>query len=449
MIKRFLFFIILLYLGFDCLAQSRQDSISGFSAVSGKYRVLAVHDYSFKELVNQGIMTADRQLDILNIPVREARIPIRWHIKSHNFRLGRRKRKKAIFRAVSFAYPSVSPQGDSVMLSGLVTFPVLDGNKLQSMLIYHRLVAPSNSIAPSNGIPLEAIISGDNTVCVFPDYYGCGTTEGKPLPFVALNYHARCATECALYALDVIRDFGIATDSSFYTWITGYSQGGGYALATHKYIEQSLPDSLARRINLKWSLCAGGIFNPGMLYENAILTNELGTTPTAFLQSLRGLFYTHHDVLDTLTIAHFLSDSALAFGLDSILNTHDDGMWDLAERLGSRGENHDPAYYYNPAARDTSSALYKQLMNAFALDKCDSGWHPVAPVVLWHSENDKLIPFHLAQKTFYNLSDSDSNCFLNTPKMNRNHLFSAFLYFSTILKKNETTLYKRNVLRRD
>lgn len=435
--------ILLLFLSCYTHAQSPHDTVQRVGDMP--YSVLAVRDYSFNEILNEGVETLARQLDVLNIPIRPSRIIIKKHIRQHAFSMNWWKRHRATFRAISFTYPSVSPQGDSIMLSGLVTIPVLRGNRPQRMLVYHRLTCTSNKIAPSNSLPIETVLSADNTICVFPDYYGCGITEGNPLPFVALNYHARCATDCVLAALNIVQDNAIVLDTGFYTWNTGFSQGAGYALAMHKYIENTLPDSLSRRINLRWTLCYGGIYSPLKLYEAAISSGDMGSTPSVFLQSLRGLFVSHRGCLDGLSIRDFLSDKALESRMDSILLTEDDGLWDLADRLDGRDESQDPADYFNAEARDTSSTLYKKVAAAFSLDECGTGWHPQSKVVLCHSRDDNAIPFWLTEQTQKQLGGTSGNVILDTPSYNRSHFYTGYLYYYSLLLYREDVLYKRHL----
>ena len=436
--------LVLILLSFVCAhsqPQLMRDAVlydDNFSC-----RVLDVREYSFDNLVNEGIETYARQLKVLNIPVRQFRHIIKWYVNRNHFAIGKEQRCKTAFRAISFIYPSVTPQGDSVMLSGLVTLPIVKNSSPRRMLVYHRILAAYNSIAPSNSLPLESVITADNTICVFPDYYGCGVTEEFPLSFIALNYHARCATECVLAALDIVEGNGVTFSPGFYTWITGYSQAAGYALATHRYIEESLPDSLRQRINIRWSLCGDGVYMPARLYEAAVLADDLGNTPSIYLQSLRGLFNSYPERLHGLAISDFMSNKAVESGIDSILYTYDNGLWDLADRLAWRDKSHRPAYYFSPSVVDTSTLQYKTLLSVLSLDDCVSGWHPQACVALVHSRKDRTIPFHLAEQVQGRLSDANGCCFLRTPKLNGSHLLSGFFYLSNLLRFNENELYER------
>jgi hypothetical protein len=441
--KKALLFVLLLSVCFSL--ESRTITNNYADSVSTTYRILDIHDYTFKQLLNEGINTAARQLDVLHVPVRQFGFVIKWHIKTHRFVLnkGKNKVKKTTFRAIAFAYPSVSPKGDTIMLSGLVTIPIINDNKPANMLVYHRIVAPSYQIAPSNSLPIEAVLTADNTICVFPDYYGCGITEGEPFAYTALNYHARCATDCVLTALTIIKDAGIELDDEFYTWNMGYSQGGGYALAMHKYIETELPDSLASQINLKWSLCGDGVYTPIELYKNALATNHMGSTPAVYLEGLRSIFYSHPECLDTLQMSDFFSEEALNTKLDSLLLVHDDSLWDMVDRLDELVENKDPRYYFAPTVLDTCSAIFEAMAEAFDLDDCAKGWHPSSTVVLYHSKRDKCIPYKHMSVVYPMLSENDGDCCLYTPVFNGSHVQTSVLFYAKFLRLREDKLFKK------
>ena len=422
-----------IFISITCSAYCQPNSSSCYS----NYCVTGVHDYSFDELIDEGINTTARQLEILNIPVRQLRFIIKWHIKMHNFALNKKEREKAVFRAISFTYPSVSPEGEKVLLSGLVTLPILPDSKPLRMYIYNRPICASYKIYPSNCLPIVALLTADNTICVCPDYYGFGATEGKPVPYVAFNYLGQCAAECALAALDIIRDNGIALEQGFYTWSSGYSQGAGSTLAMHKYIENALPDSLQQRINLRWSLCGGGIYSPAKLYESLVISGDMGNMPSIFFQSLSGLFSAHYEQLDNFSMRDIFLKKTLI--IDSLLSISD-GLWDLNDKLGKIVKSHNPADYFNSFALDTAATLYKALQSAFLSDGCDLGWRPRSPVLLIHSKNDKIIPFQLTQETYNQLSEK-GNCSLVCPKISNSHYYTGFLYYAKLLRFREDEIF--------
>lgn len=448
-LKRYYLPLLLLWPNFVCL-QSQSLSNEFVYSQSGTYYIIDVKDYSFNQLLIEGVNTLERQLGVLNIPVRHFKLAIYGHIRSHDFTLnkGESRLKNTTFRAIAFSYPSATLKGDTIMLSGLVTMPIADNNNPKSMLVYHRIMATSYSIAPSNSLPLEAVLTADNTICVFPDYDGCGITERNPFAYTAFNYHARCATDCILAAFEIINDAGIKLDKDFYTWNVGYSQGGGYALAMHKYIETTLPANLASRINLKWSLCGDGVYTPIELYKHALMTRNMGSTPAVYLKGLQSIFYSHEECLSDLKMSDFFSDNALEKKLDSLLLASDDSLWEIVNKLDELVKDIDPYYYFSPMALDTCSNLFKAMATAFNMDDCALGWHPIAPVVLYHSTKDSCIPYQHASKVYSVLSENNGNCFFYTPIINGSHVQTSVLFFSNLLKLCEDNLFKKYTKRK-
>ena len=212
---------------FLCQVVTAQQSPAVDNGYGAGYEIKGVNDYSFNELLSQGITTVGQKLKIWNVPVGLLSPQIRCFVRMHNFEIcGFCHSKEKRFRAVKFTYPSVAPNGDSVALSGLAVFPIVDGNSLARMMIYNDFVAAGKGFAPTASMPIQSVVAADNTLCVFPDCYGYGSTSDKDHPFLFFQYHARCVAECALAALDVVSDMGITLDTGFYSWNTGYSIGG-------------------------------------------------------------------------------------------------------------------------------------------------------------------------------------------------------------------------------
>lgn len=433
--------VMLMLSGLVTLAQPPCHTTS--SEDGSTYRIISKCDYTFREMLDEGVTTASRQVEILNIPIRQFGFVVKAYIKRHNFALGRRGIRKTTFRSVVFTYPSVTPTGEPVMLSGLVVMPLLQGNEPSRVLLYHRIIASSYKIAPTNSLPIEAVLTADNTVCVFPDYYGIGMTEGEPLPFASFGYHARCATECLLTALEIVKAEGVSLSEDHYTWNTGYSQGAGYALATQKYIETVLPDSVSQRLNLRWSFCGGGVYSPAQLFEHAMVNNRLGSSPAIYLQSLRSFLHYNPAIPDTVSLSAFLSPNAIEAGIDSLMLSYDDGLWDLASRIeGLEGYRKADDLFCRDMT-DTSGALYRMVSCSFRDDDCTTGWIPKAQVVLYHSEDDSVAPFLLALQVQESLSDSENSCILFPSGNGGSHSNASFKYFCQLLLFSEEKLYNR------
>ena len=76
------------------------------------YRVIDIHEYSFKELMDEGINTLAHQLDVLHVPVKKFQFVIKDHIKRHPFALNKSgyRLKNVRFRAILSLTPPLPPK---------------------------------------------------------------------------------------------------------------------------------------------------------------------------------------------------------------------------------------------------------------------------------------------------------------------------------------------------
>ncbi|MBO4741975.1 MAG: hypothetical protein J5605_10120, partial [Bacteroidales bacterium] len=114
--KDLLSYIVLLLVIIPFNVRAVQNDFYGDTISSGEYHILHIRDYTFDELLDDGITTAARQFEVLHIPIQSFRCFIKKCIKGHRFELnkGERRVKKTIFRSIAFSYPSISPQGKPI-----------------------------------------------------------------------------------------------------------------------------------------------------------------------------------------------------------------------------------------------------------------------------------------------------------------------------------------------
>ena len=117
--RKSLLFMLLLFANHVYL-QSQSLSKDFAYNTSSPYCIIDVKDYTFDQLLNEGTNTIRRQLGVLNIPVKRFEFVIKGHIRNHHFTLnkGKHRLKNTSFRAIAYSYPSVTPKGEVIMLSG-------------------------------------------------------------------------------------------------------------------------------------------------------------------------------------------------------------------------------------------------------------------------------------------------------------------------------------------
>lgn len=95
--------------------------------------------------------------------------------------------------------------------------------------------------APSNRVGeyiIGLVFSGDGYVVTMPDYLGLGGGSGLH-PYIHAQSEATATIDLMRAARELLPQLGVSLNDQVF--ITGYSQGGHSAMATHKMIEEHLP----------------------------------------------------------------------------------------------------------------------------------------------------------------------------------------------------------------
>lgn len=187
----------------------------------------------------------------------------------------------------SYNYPSIDPNGEPLLLSSMACMPDEDCDHVNNVIIGCHYTITSNAECPtlynsegsvlsdvslimkhagSGTTPTDASQNNqsDYNLVILPDYEGYGLTRDHSHPYLYEEITAR-------QVIDAVR-YGIALyNSSSYTegirhpfrdeWRSiclGYSQGGGVALATQRFIEQN---GLTDELHLAGSVCGDGPYD--------------------------------------------------------------------------------------------------------------------------------------------------------------------------------------------
>lgn len=136
-------------------------------------------------------------------------------------------------------YNTTDSHGNATVASGAVYIPQLNNCNFAPITVYEHGTEFQENNVPSTGAYSNqgAYYSTTGYIAVLPDYLGLGSNPGYHL------YH-HAETE-ATATLDLIRAVREYLDTASNTvkdnrqlFITGYSQGGHSAMATHKYIQE-------------------------------------------------------------------------------------------------------------------------------------------------------------------------------------------------------------------
>lgn len=165
-------------------------------------------------------------------------------------------------------YRSIDQHGDSITLSGLLSYP-LDKTPKGVVLIPHYTIA-SKYQAPSIKPTGEAAYFKEDYILLMPDLIGYGVTVDMPHPYLAGELTAHnCADMLSILhpMLDSLQ-FACSLDS---VYIVGYSQGGASAVWTMKVMEEEYAD----RYHVIACYAGGGPYDVAVTYDDALAKKKV------------------------------------------------------------------------------------------------------------------------------------------------------------------------------
>ncbi|MBQ4376731.1 MAG: hypothetical protein II793_03450, partial [Bacteroidales bacterium] len=175
----------------------------------------------------------------------------------------------------TFSYTSVTPTGESVVLSGRVTFPnnTVDGitHNLDSYTLYSHMFLFSNDWVPSNGFTLMSARALYNSAVIEPDEQGFGIDQGQhSMIYVSSNVRARQLADCISAARKIMKRHGVELSEKGYTTNWGDSFAAASALAYARYYDLYASKEERDAIRLKSTFAAHGPYNYDdlLLYKN-------------------------------------------------------------------------------------------------------------------------------------------------------------------------------------
>jgi hypothetical protein len=173
--------------------------------------------------------------------------------------------------AFKITYGAINVDGTPVTVSGGLTVPELPAASIRGIVLYfhgttvNRMQVPSNFLTADNpsgdteGILLAALWASQGYIVAMPDYIGLGDDTANPHPYVAYP------EESAQSALAMVKALHTALKDQFQQklplFITGYSEGGAYALEAGHLMQNNPRYAQALRVKLADVVPLSGAFD--------------------------------------------------------------------------------------------------------------------------------------------------------------------------------------------
>jgi hypothetical protein len=175
--------------------------------------------------------------------------------------------------AVKLTYGAINVDGAAVTVSGGLVIPQLPVALIKGVVLYfhgttiQRSNVPSNFVTPDNphgvntGMLLAALWATQGYVVVMPDYIGLGDDTAHPHPYVAFPYENAQSGLAMLNAASAYLFGASNSGRRMPLYITGYSEGGAYALEAGHLMQSNPGYALVLNTALKDVVPISGAFD--------------------------------------------------------------------------------------------------------------------------------------------------------------------------------------------
>ena len=290
-------------------------------------------------------------------------------------------------------YNTIDPPGQAIIASGALCIPVTEDCTGFPMAVYEHGTSLRKVDVPSNDIQetyIGKIFAAGGFNVVLPDYIGMGDSPGL---------HPYCHGESeATATIDMIRAVreaqamnmipGMSEDNGE-LFITGYSQGGHAAMATHKYVEEN---NLLGEFNILASApCSGPYEITGAMADTILAASYSNPGYIVYLlasyQSVYGNLYTSYsDILRSpydVIVEPYFNGNNTTLGMNSLNNQLPQIIQELV--VDSVLQN-----FMNSAA-DFSHPLWQAMS-----DNDNHDWTPTRPIRMYYCTGDEQVSFQNA-----------------------------------------------------
>lgn len=290
--------------------------------------------------------------------------------------------KTTVAVELSGIYKSVDVDDQPIWLSGKVILPA-KGPIKRYILVSHYTIA-SNKEAPSNIFSLEGLLVKLGYALIIPDYIGYGVTTDKVHPYLVMEITARNVLDMYYAVVPFLEKAGCAPEHDD-IYLMGYSQGGATTMAVQHEIELNDQPIKIRRV-----FAGGGPYDIKYTYDQFVETNW-ASYPCAVPIMMQGMVVGNKLNLDMST----MMASNIYENLDHWVNSKLYTTNQINVLIGTNVTSD----LLTELGRDRTSKEVSELYKAMTENSILTySWTPKAPVFMFHSMDDDVVPFENAMR---------------------------------------------------
>lgn len=316
------------------------------------------------------------------------------------------------YTVVTLNYKTVDGNGNPVTLSGKLTLPKVSGEYvlIEDILLHcHATNIDITGKGVSNATFKD--MAAYSFAILDPDYMGFGFTSGQPQTYLCQKLIGRQCVDMELAALEYMKQEGVQIKSGYGTYVMGYSQGGGNAMAVGRYLQTTDEGRQANaQVNLKGMFCGAGPYSPEGTFNHWLQSDSLSLSPVLSMV-IKGQQVGHPAIMKDVSLISYFSDEYLTCGVPQAFDTGnladlkgllnaDKSLTDIQYPAPENPTDYDKllllpwmqfSKIMSPEFANPSSHIRQALLECLKLE-CVNDWTPRVPIELYTAPRDNVIP---------------------------------------------------------
>ena len=282
---------------------------------------------------------------------------------------------------IAGTYTGHDVDGSPLTLSGKLLIP--EKGPVKNLIIVSHYTIGANYEAPSETFPMEGIFAAKGYAVVIADYIGFGVTANRIHPYMHVMSTAGAVVDMALAVKPYLEHIGRKPESDEVI-LAGYSQGGATTVAVMDMLQDDYKDIFP----IKKVYAGGGPYDLAATYDTSIEWDQTGI-PCAIpmivqgINAGEGLGLKMEDFFQPGLLAHY----------DSWINSKEYTVKEINQFINATALHEIMTASGRDKSNQETARLYQSLLGNSVLN-----FSPHAPMYIFHSTQDKTVPFVNALK---------------------------------------------------
>ena len=282
---------------------------------------------------------------------------------------------------IAGTYQGHDIDGSPLVQSGKLILPA--SGPIKNMVIVSHFTIGANTEAPSEAFPMEGVLAGKGYAVVVADYIGFGVTANRIHPYLHTRSTVESVVDMALAVKPYLEHIGRAPVEEEVI-LVGYSQGGATTMAVMSTLQREYKNELP----IKKTYAGGGPYDLCATFDISMEWDETGI-PCAIPMIIQGISEGEHLGLE---MKDFFKPRLLE-NYDEWINSKKYTVKEINKKINSKYLHE----IMTDEGRDKSSSQTASLYKAMFTNSTLS-FQPTSPVYMFHSRDDKTVPFVNAEK---------------------------------------------------